>query len=80
MDPEVRCARHQFRVRTIGSHALSPPLQKRKIYDRYGEDGLKQAANGGGGNPFHDPRDIFSQFFGGRGEWARVVPPLPSAC
>lgn len=38
--------------------------EKRGIYDRYGEDGLKQNA-GGGGNPFHDPFDIFSHFFGG---------------
>ncbi|KAL0488809.1 dnaJ subfamily A protein [Acrasis kona] len=32
----------------------------RDIYDRYGEEGLQR---GGGG--FHDPSDLFSQFFGG---------------
>jgi DnaJ family protein B protein 4 len=48
--------------------------QKRKIYDQFGEEGLK----GGGGMPggagadfsgfqFHDPMDIFKQFFGGSG-------------
>jgi DnaJ-class molecular chaperone len=39
--------------------------EKRKIYDRYGEAGLKQQQQGGGG--FHDPRDMFSRFFGGGG-------------
>ncbi|KAL7309224.1 hypothetical protein PS15m_011329 [Mucor circinelloides] len=41
--------------------------EKRSIYDRYGEEGLKQ--NGGqgrgGGGGFHDAFDIFSHFFGG---------------
>lgn len=32
--------------------------EKRKIYDRYGEDGLKQHSQGGGGG---GPQDIFSQ-------------------
>ncbi|KAG0947206.1 hypothetical protein G6F57_002118 [Rhizopus arrhizus] len=45
--------------------------EKRAIYDRYGEEGLKQNQNGGGGNPFHDPFDIFSHFFGGGGRHAR---------
>ncbi|CAK4128749.1 unnamed protein product [Aphanomyces euteiches] len=35
---------------------------KRKKYDMYGEDGLKDNGGGGGG---HNPFDIFSQFFGG---------------
>lgn len=40
--------------------------EKRQIYDRYGEEGLKQhsAQNSGGGGGFGN--DIFSQFFGGR--------------
>ena len=41
---------------------LSTP-EKRRIYDRYGEAGLKQ--NGGGGGGGMDPNDIFKQFFGG---------------
>jgi len=39
---------------------------KRNIYDKYGEEGLKQqggGGGGGGGNPF----DIFNTFFGGGG-------------
>jgi DnaJ homolog subfamily B member 11 len=39
---------------------LSNP-EKRRIYDRFGEEGLKQAGQGGG----HSAQDIFSQFFGG---------------
>jgi len=35
--------------------------EKREIYDKYGEEGLKQGGMGG----FRDPTDIFSQFFGG---------------
>lgn len=34
--------------------------EKRKLYDRFGEEGL-QGMSGGGGNPF----DIFENFFGG---------------
>eukprot|EP00835_Amoeboradix_gromovi_P005386 NODE_501_length_7561_cov_0.489547.p3 type:complete len:306 gc:universal NODE_501_length_7561_cov_0.489547:7033-6116(-) len=37
---------------------LSDP-EKRQMYDQYGEQGL------GGMGGFHDPSDIFSQFFGG---------------
>ena len=33
--------------------------EKRKVYDRYGEEGLKQMGGGGGGGG--NPNDIFSQ-------------------
>ncbi|KAK8583233.1 hypothetical protein V6N13_021944 [Hibiscus sabdariffa] len=40
--------------------------EKRGIYDRYGEEGLKQhAASGGGGGMSVNMHDIFSSFFGG---------------
>ncbi|TPX63144.1 hypothetical protein CcCBS67573_g08758 [Chytriomyces confervae] len=40
--------------------------EKRRIYDQYGEEGLQEG--GGGGQQFHNPFDIFSQFgFGGGG-------------
>jgi len=39
--------------------------EKRRIYDQYGEDGLKQG--GAGGSQFRNPFDIFSSFgFGGQ--------------
>lgn len=43
---------------------------KRPIYDRHGEDGLKQheERGGGGGGGFGDHSDFFSQFFGGGGQ------------
>jgi len=43
---------------------------KRSLYDRYGEDGLKNAGFGGGGpfdGGFGDLNDIFNSFFGGFG-------------
>ncbi|KAK9245825.1 hypothetical protein V1506DRAFT_537209 [Lipomyces tetrasporus] len=44
--------------------------EKRDIYDRYGEEGLKQRTNGGGGPQQHgDPFDLFSRFFGGQGHF-----------
>ena len=36
--------------------------EKRDIYDKYGEEGLKEGGGGGG-----DPFDIFGQMFGGGG-------------
>lgn len=48
--------------------ALSDP-ESRKIYDRYGYEGLKQRQQGGGGGQHHDPFDLFSRFFGGGGHF-----------
>ncbi|KAI3668309.1 hypothetical protein L6452_43386 [Arctium lappa] len=42
--------------------------EKRSIYDRYGEEGLKQHAAGGGGGGGMDIQDIFKSFFGGGGD------------
>ncbi len=36
--------------------------KKRKLYDEYGEEGLKE-----GGGDMHNPMDIFDMFFGGGG-------------
>ncbi len=49
--------------------------EKRKMYDAYGEEGLKQGGPGGpgghsGGHGYHfhgDPREMFNMFFGGGG-------------
>uniref|UniRef100_A0AC34R713 DnaJ-like protein n=1 Tax=Panagrolaimus sp. JU765 TaxID=591449 RepID=A0AC34R713_9BILA len=38
---------------------------KREIYDKYGEEGVKEGGGGGGG--MHNPMDIFNMFFGGGG-------------
>ena len=35
--------------------------EKRRIYDRYGEEGLKQHDQGGGGGGGGGPADLFSQ-------------------
>lgn len=43
---------------------LSDP-DKRNIYDKYGEEGLKQQGAGGGGQRGGDPFDVFNSFFGG---------------
>ncbi|XP_007103246.1 dnaJ homolog subfamily B member 3 [Physeter macrocephalus] len=50
--------------------------KKRDVYDRYGEAGVEGGGGGRGGRPFndhfqcvftfHDPADIFREFFGGR--------------
>lgn len=45
--------------------------EKRRVYDSYGEEGLKQNGVGGpgaGGHHFHgDPHEMFNMFFGGGG-------------
>ena len=38
--------------------------EKRELYDRHGEQGIKEGGGGGGGG-FHSPTDLFDMFFGG---------------
>lgn len=48
--------------------------EKRKIYDHYGEDGLKNGGGGGGGGGGHEHNpfgDMFGNFFGGGGRQMR---------
>lgn len=44
-------------------------IETRRIYDRYGREGLEQHRRGGGAAPHRDPFDLFSRFFGGGGHF-----------
>ncbi|KAJ1746914.1 DnaJ- protein scj1 [Coemansia sp. RSA 1821] len=55
---------HERFIELAEAYEVLSDDEKREIYNRYGEDGLKnQGPNGGA--PFHDPFDLFAQFFGG---------------
>ena len=41
--------------------------EKRELYDKHGEQGIKEGGAGGGGGGFHSPTDLFDMFFGGGG-------------
>ncbi|KAG0248745.1 DnaJ- protein scj1 [Mortierella polycephala] len=60
-NPGNKDAQEKF-VEVAAAYEVLSDKEKRGIYDRYGEEGLKQQGQGQG---FHDPFDIFSQFFGG---------------
>ncbi|KAH7727723.1 heat shock protein 40 [Aphelenchoides avenae] len=53
----------RFKLISQAYEVLSDP-KKREIYDRHGEEGIKE---GGGGGGMHNPMDIFDMFFGGGG-------------
>ncbi|RIA96872.1 DnaJ domain-containing protein [Glomus cerebriforme] len=75
-------AEEKFKLISEAYEVLSD-TEKRRIYDLYGEEGLKN--NGPsydnydhGSRPhfpfqFHDPRDIFNTFFGGRDPFAEML-------
>ena len=48
--------------------------KKREIYDRGGEQAIKEGGTGGGGGNFRSPMDIFDMFFGGMGGGHRSGP------
>lgn len=58
-DPE---AAEKFKSISMAYEVLSDE-KKRDLYDKHGEQGLKEG--GGGGGDFSSPMDIFDMFFGG---------------
>ena len=65
-NPEDKEAEARFKEAAVAYEILSDQ-EKREIYDRYGEDGLR-GSGGGGPQGFSDVNDIFSAFgdiFGG---------------
>jgi DnaJ homolog subfamily A member 2 len=65
----VEEATNQFKNISEAYEILNDP-EKKKIYDQYGEKGLKDHLSGGPGGPgggFGNANDIFSHFFGGGG-------------
>ena len=62
----VEEAQQKFQDISDAFQTLSDP-QKREVYDRYGEEGLKAGGPGGfggsGGMRFVDPNELFSQIF-----------------
>ncbi|RKP05486.1 hypothetical protein THASP1DRAFT_19750, partial [Thamnocephalis sphaerospora] len=61
-NPGDKTAEEKF-VELAHAYEVLSDEEKRQRYDLYGADGVED--NGGGGGGFHDPFDIFSQFFGG---------------
>ena len=61
-DEEKKNAEEKFKEVGTAYEVLSNP-EKKNIYDRFGEEGLKGNNGMGGGDPF----DIFERFFGGGG-------------
>ena len=52
----------QFKAISQAYETLSD-AKKREVYDKHGEDGIKEGGGGGGGH-FRSPMDIFDMFFG----------------
>jgi len=65
-NPGDKNAAEMFQDISTAYEALSDG-EKRRTYDQFGEEGLKQGAQQRGSNPF----DLFSQMFGGGGGRAR---------
>lgn len=61
-NPDDPDAEHKFKSISMAYEVLSDP-KKREMYDKVGEQGLKE----GGGGGESSPMDIFDMFFGGGG-------------
>jgi len=60
-NPDNPEAAENFKQLSMAYEVLSD-AKKRELYDKHGEQGLKE---GGGGGDFSSPMDIFDMFFGG---------------
>lgn len=52
-------------VEIAGAYEVLSDKEQRAIYDKFGEEGLKNGAGGHGHQPMRNAFDIFQQFFGG---------------
>ena len=64
---------YQFKAISQAYEVLSD-AKKRDLYDRGGEQAIKEGGTGGGAG-FHSPMDIFQMFFGGGGGGHHHGPP-----
>ncbi|KAF4120045.1 hypothetical protein GMORB2_3456 [Geosmithia morbida] len=65
-NPNDKSAHEKF-VEVSEAYDVLGDAETRKIYDRYGHQGVESHRNGRGGGGHHDPFDLFSRFFGGGG-------------
>lgn len=62
---------HQKFVEVSEAYDALSDSETRRIYDKYGHEGLEQHKRGGGAAHHHDPFDLFSRFFGGGGHFGQ---------
>ncbi|KAM0333302.1 hypothetical protein ACHAQA_001963 [Verticillium albo-atrum] len=67
-NPNDDSAKDKF-VEVSEAYEVLIDADQRRVYDKYGHEGLKQHQQQGGGGQHHDPFDVFSRFFGGGGHY-----------